>query len=170
MSGRLAVVPMTLRKANDFVAQYHRHSGRTARNGGKFAIGAALDGELVGVAIVGNPVSASLMNGVTAEVLRCCVLPNAPKNACSFLYGRCWQIWERQGGKRLVTYTLQTENGSSLRGAGWRVVGQVKPHNRWKNKEAQDGLTRIDQDIYGHAKFRWEVVSEAGRQALEAKP
>ena len=32
MSG-LRVVPCTLRKANDFVAVYNRHSKRTARNG-----------------------------------------------------------------------------------------------------------------------------------------
>lgn len=153
----LRVIPMTLRGANDFVAKYHRHSKRTARNGGKFAIGAVDSDRLVGVAIVGNPVSATLMDGVTAEVLRCCVLPDAPKNTCSFLYGRCWRIWQQQGGQRLVTYTLQTESGASLRGAGWKVVGEVKPHKRWKNKETADGLTRLDQEIYGQAKFRWEA-------------
>ena len=36
---RLVVVPMTLREANDFVASFHRHNGRTARNGASgFAI------------------------------------------------------------------------------------------------------------------------------------
>ena len=32
------VVPLTLREANDFVESYHRHSDRTSRDGGKFAI------------------------------------------------------------------------------------------------------------------------------------
>jgi hypothetical protein len=52
-------LPITLRKANDFVAEHHRHSGRTARNGGKFAIGAMFEGNLIGIAIVGNPLSAT---------------------------------------------------------------------------------------------------------------
>lgn len=69
---RLRVVPCTLRKANDFVEIYHRHSIRTSRDGGKFAIAAALGNEAVGVAIVGNPLSATLMDGLTAEVLRAC--------------------------------------------------------------------------------------------------
>jgi hypothetical protein len=33
-------VPVTLREANDFVEQFHRHSKRTQRDGGRFAIGA----------------------------------------------------------------------------------------------------------------------------------
>lgn len=152
----LAIAPLTLRRANDFVAEHHRHSGRTARNGGKFAVGAYEDDELVGIAIVGNPLSATLMDGVTAEVTRVCVTPEAPRNACSFLYGRCWRIWQQMGGKRLVTYTLQAESGASLRGAGWKIMGEVKPHRRWSNKADADGIQRQDKDIYRQPKFRWE--------------
>lgn len=154
---RLTVIPITLRRANDFVANFHRHSGRTVRNGGKFAIGAETDGELVGVAIVGNPVSATLMDGFTAEVLRVCVAPNGPRNACSFLYGRCWRIWQQMGGLRLVTYTLDTEGGASLRGAGWKIVGRTKPHRRWQARD--DGILRKDQAIYGLEKLRWEATN-----------
>lgn len=154
----LAVVPLTLRVANDFVAKHHRHSERTARNGGKFAIGAEAAGRLVGVAIVGNPVSASLMDGVTAEVLRVCVLPDAPRNTCSFLYGRCWRIWQQMGGQRMITYTLSKESGASLRGAGWRVMGVVKPHDRWRSKAKSDGVRRKQQGIYREEKRRWEVA------------
>lgn len=154
----LEVAPVTLRRANDFVAEYHRHSGRTVRNGGKFAIGAYFEGVLIGIAIVGNPLSATFMDGVTAEVTRLCVLPSAPKNACSFLYGRCWRIWQQMGGKRLVTYTLQSESGSSLRGAGWKVTGEVKPHRKWANKTNADGVQRLDLEIYRQPKFRWEAA------------
>jgi hypothetical protein len=103
MSESLEIVPMTLRTANDFVQAHHRHNGRTARDGGKFAIGAGTPAGLVGVAIVGNPLSATLMDGFTAEVLRVCTSPDAPKGACSKLYSRCWQIWRLMGGLRLVT-------------------------------------------------------------------
>jgi hypothetical protein len=124
------VVPITLREANDFVEQFHRHSKRTSRDGGRFAIGATDDSGMVGVAIVGRPLARMLNDSFTAEVLRCCVLPTAPRNACSFLYGRCWRIWQQMGGRRMVTYTLQTESGASLKGAGWKVAGEVRPKPR----------------------------------------
>ena len=82
----MRVIPITLREANDFVEAFHRHNGRTARDGGKFAIGLETNEEsLVGVAIVGNPLSATLMKKGTAEVLRVCVNENAPRNSCSKL-------------------------------------------------------------------------------------
>jgi len=81
---KLAIVPCTLRKANDFVQINHRHSMRTSRDGGKFAIAASAFGDIVGVAIVGNPLSATLMDGFTAEVLRVCVIPDAPRNCNSW--------------------------------------------------------------------------------------
>ena len=93
-----AVIPLTLKKANEFVVEHHRHSRRVV--GCKFSIGAEYKNELVGVAIVGRPITMALDNGFTMEVLRCCVLPNAPKNTCSFLYGRCWRIWQQMGGKK----------------------------------------------------------------------
>lgn len=57
----------------------------------------------------------------------------------------------------MVTYTLQEESGSSLKGAGWKIVGEVKPHNRWVEKNNRDEQAREWQPIYGQAKFRWEV-------------
>lgn len=157
----LDLLPVTLRTANDFVEQFHRHNGRTARNGGKFAIGVSCQGvdriwELCGVAIVGNPISATFMDGYTAEVLRVCVSPDAPKNACSMLYGACWRAWRAMGGRKLVTYTLQEESGSSLRGAGWKVVAEAARVRPGWNKK--DHLVRPWQPIYGQQKFRWEVT------------
>tara|TARA_R100001510_G_scaffold35090_2_gene31598 strand:+ start:1171 stop:1629 length:459 start_codon:yes stop_codon:yes gene_type:complete len=151
MSQKLQPTPIALREANEFVRNFHRHNKPT--QGGKFAIGALHDDELVGVAIVGRPVSATLDDGWTAEVTRVCVRDHAPRNACSFLYGRCWRIWQQMGGKRMVTYTLQTESGASLKGAGWQVMGEVKPHDRWTPK----GGKRDWQPIYGQLKFRWEA-------------
>lgn len=150
----LRPIPMTLREANDFVEQFHRHSSRTSRDGGKFAIGASDGSRMLGIAIVGRPVARLLNDSYTAEVLRVCVLPELPprNNVCSFLYGRCWRIWQQMGGRRMVTYTLASESGSSLAGAGWRVLGQSAPGG-W----SRDGREREWQPIYGQAKFRWEV-------------
>ena len=108
---------------------------------------------MVGVAIVGRPIARLLDDGYTAEVTRCCVLDDAPKGSCSFLYGRCWRIWQQMGGTRMVTYTLQTESGSSLKGAGWKIVGKTEGGG-WD----REGREREWQPIYGQLKFRWEVT------------
>lgn len=158
MASKLTVIPITLREANNFVSSFHRHNGRTTRDGGKFAIGATTGEEMVGVAIVGNPLSATYMDGYTAEVLRTCTSPNAPKGTVSFLYSRCWRIWQAMGGRKLITYTLTTESGASLRGAGWKIVGQVKPHKRWQEKSNRDGKERQWQSIYDQPKLRWEIT------------
>ena len=155
------VVPTTLRKANDFVAVHHRHTGRTARNGGKFAIGLAFDGVLVGVAIVGNPLSATLMDGLTAEVLRVCVSPKGAEHrgACSQLYGACWRAWKAMGGRRMITYTLDSEDGASLRGAGWHIAGKTKPcAPGWR--KAEDNSVREHTPVMALVKNRWQVLDQ----------
>lgn len=145
---------MSLREANDFVEQFHRHNKRAARDGGKFAIGAS-DGELLGIAIVGRPIARLLNDSFTAEVLRVCVKPRLPprNNVCSFLYGRCWRIWQAMGGRRMVTYTLPEEGGASLRGAGWKLIGESKGSSGWDRANR----AREWQPIFGQTKFRWEA-------------
>ena len=145
---KLTVIPMSIREANEFVMNYHRHNKPT--QGAKFAIGASFNNQLVGVAIIGNPVARKLMDGFTAEVTRVCAHDDAPKNTCSFLYGRAWRIWQQMGGLRMVTYTLANETGASLRGAGWKMIGEVKTGS-WLNRPGRNW-----QPIYGQMKFRWE--------------
>jgi len=152
--------PTTIKKANDFVEKWHRHSGRTAIDGGKWSVGCYSGGVIVGVAIVGNPVSRHLMDGWTAEVLRVCVLPDAPKNSCSLLYGACWRAWRAMGGARMVTYTLQKENGASLRAVGW--TPHVANNVPWNHAKRQ----RKHQAIYLEEKFRWEI----GEKRTDAPP
>ena len=59
------------------------------------------------------------------------------------------------GGTRMITYTLQEESGSSLRGAGWKIVGEVKPE---KSGWDRANRKRDWQPIYGQLKFKWEAV------------
>ena len=110
------------------------------------------------MAIVGNPLSATLMDGFTAEVLRACVLPDAPRNSNSLLYGACRRIWFEMGGAKILTYTLTEESGASLRGAGWTLAATVKGHDTatWGK---QDHLRRRDQAITAMSKRRWEAVN-----------
>lgn len=149
----MRVVPISISEANEFVANFHRHNKPV--QGAKFAIGASDGGNLVGVAIVGRPVARRLDDGATAEVTRCCVLDDAPKGAPSFLYSRCWRIWAAMGGDRLITYTLQSESGASLRGAGWKIVGQTPGFSEGKGWTTRPG--REWQPVIGQSKFRWEI-------------
>ena len=151
-----SIIPFTLRKANDFVQAHHRHNGRTARDGGKFAIALEFEGQVVGVAIVGNPLSATYMDGLTAEILRVCVSEGAPPNSNSMLYGACRRTWFGMGGVRLLTYTLTTESGASLKAAGFRLAAEIKGHDpaTWGK---DDHLTsRQTLSVVGLRKFRWE--------------
>ena len=110
---------------------------------------------MFGVAIVGRPIARRLDDGFTSEVLRVCVTPNAPKNTCSFLYGRCWRIWQQMGGIKMITYTLQKESGASLRGVGWKIMGETggwKENKGWTTRPNRDWLP-----IHGQLKFRWEI-------------
>ena len=146
-------VPMTISEAKEFVTNFHRHN--KAPQSGLFAVGASDGYELIGVAIVGRPVARQLDNGKTAEVIRCCVIDNSPKGACSFLYARCWQAAKALGWEKLITYTLQEEGGASLRGAGWKIIAELKarqPHE-WQTRPGREW-----HPVVGQSKFRWEAA------------
>lgn len=153
----LTIVPINLREANDFVENFHRHNGRIQRDGGKFAI-AVLDeqGEMWGVGIVARPLARTLDDGLTAEIRRTCVRDGAPRNANSMLLGRCWRIWEQMGGKRMITYTLSSESGASLRGAGFRIMGEAKGRPAgWFSEKYADQWRRTWTPAIGQQKLRW---------------
>lgn len=115
----LQLQPVTYREACEFIARHHRH--HQPPQGYKFAI-AVNDGDgVVGVITVGRPVSRHLDDTWTAEVTRCCT--DGTKNAASMLYGAAWRAAKAMGYKRLVTYTLQSEPGTSLTAAGWKNIG-----------------------------------------------
>lgn len=148
MSERLVTVPMKLRDAAAYVERHHRHS-RPPR-GMKFALGAARGEELLGVAVVGRPVARLLDDGWTVEALRVCT--TGERNVCSFLYGAAWRAARALGYRRLVTYTLASEPGSSLRAAGLRVVGEVRPqtwHRSGRPRDFHDPQERL----------RWEIAA-----------
>jgi len=119
---KLEVVPIDLDDANEFVRRFHRHHKPVV--GAKFAIAVATEERgICGVAIVGRPVSRMQDDGWTLEVTRTCT--DGTKNANSCLYGAAWRAARALGYRRLITYTLPTESGASLRGAGWRLIGQA---------------------------------------------
>ena len=97
-------MPYTLRQSNEYVKKHHRHSKRVT--GCRFTIAAIDDeGNIIGVAIVGRPVSRKIDQTHTAEVVRTCT--EGVKNVNSFLYGACARIWKEMGGRNIITYTLE---------------------------------------------------------------
>jgi hypothetical protein len=117
---KLDLATVTLSEANAFVAKLHRHHKPVV--GHKFSLGAILGGSLVGVAIIGRPVSRMRDDGLTLEVTRLCT--DGTKSACSFLYGAAARACFALGFKRIGTYTLPSEGGTSLRAAGWKLLGE----------------------------------------------
>lgn len=126
MGDRLNAVPITFEQAAEFVREHHRH--HTPPVGHKFSIGAALNGELVGVVIVGRPVSRRRDDGQTLEVTRLCTVGD--RNACSFLYGAAARAAFALGYSRIGTYILKRETGTSLAAAGWKLIGET-PGKSW---------------------------------------
>jgi hypothetical protein len=105
--------------------------------------------ELCGVAIVGRPVARLLQDGYTAEVVRCCT--DGTRNAPSMLYAAAWRACRALGYRRLLTYTLPSEGGASLRAAGWRLIGEAGGGS-WDRPQRP----RIDRHPT-QKKLRWEA-------------
>ena len=143
----LRIVPIEFSQACAFVERLHRH--HSPPRGHKFSIAVAVGEKIVGVAIVGRPISRVLQDGWTLEVTRVCT--DGTRNACSMLYGACRRAAWALGYRRLVTYTLPSEGGASLRAAGFRCIGEAGGGS-W----SRQSRPRVDQAPM-EAKWRWEA-------------
>jgi hypothetical protein len=147
---RLTIVPVTWREAVAYVAQHHRH--HLPPRGDLFRIGVADEkGVIRGVAITGRPVARHLDDGWTAEVLR--VATDGCPNACSALYGASWRAARALGWRKLITYTLASESGTSLVAAGWRCLGE-SGGGSW----SRPSRPRVDLHPL-QEKLRWEATA-----------
>ena len=140
--------PTTLKSANEFLKKYHRHSAPVT--GGRFAIMAELNGKIIGVGIAGRPISRHLDNGLTAEITRVCT--DGTPNANSFIYGRMKRILQSMGYKKIITYTLASESGASLRAINAKIERTTKAEE-WDRKARR----RNSQAIYSEPKYRWAI-------------
>jgi hypothetical protein len=151
----LELVPMSLKEANAFVTAKHRHHGEV--QGHVFSLGCTQDGNVVGVCTVGRPVARMLQDGWTLEVTR--MATDGTKNACSFLYSKAWRAVQGLGHKRLVTYILDTEHGTSLNAAGWRCLGKAGGGS-W----SRNGRPRVDTHPL-QTKIRFEIGTECDTES-----
>lgn len=139
--------PITLKTANDFVNKYHRHHNGTI--GCKFAIGLFEDDKIIGAAICGRPVSRYLDYGEICEINRVCTLGD--ENACSMLYGACSRIAKNMGYKKIITYTLKSESGITLKASNFSCDG-VAGGTHWTGKRDRE------QAIPHELKIRWSKI------------
>ena len=146
---RLGLVhqPMKLEHAQAFTEEHHRHTPPLKRHMFTIAAyevtetGILIRRELRGIATVDRCSSAWSSYSDRLEIRRLCVTPDAPKNTCSFLLGKCKQAVFGMGYKVLVTYTQPHESGASLKGAGFCIDKRAKII-RYTDGSIEGGLVR----------------------------
>lgn len=145
---RYHVVPLELAEANVLVDLWHRHHQPTI--GHRFSIGAMDDtGELHGAAIVGRPVAR--LAGSPRDVLEVVrLVTDGTENCCSILYAAAARAGFAMGFRRIQTYVLSSELGTSLKAAGWTDEGDAGG-GQWKHTDGKP--RRTDQPT--ELKRRW---------------
>ena len=144
------IIPMTLKDANAFVTANHRHHDSVT--GCKFAVGLSkvVDGEevLIGTAICGRPISRVLDDGYTLEINRLCVTEHG--NCCSMLYGACSRIAKDMGYRKIITYILESEPGTSLKASNFVLEDASCGGTNWTGSRKRKNNT-VPEEL----KQRW---------------
>lgn len=148
------MIPLTIAAAKRFVGTEHRH--HPVLVGGLWALGAVVDGHLIGVCVIGRPKARAFeRNPVTepalGEVTR--LATDGTHNACSFLYARARRVMQAMGYESVKTYTLASESGASLRALGLTPEARVRGRT-WSCKSRPRTDKHPTQD-----KLRWELLT-----------
>jgi hypothetical protein len=145
---RYHVIPLELAEANALVARWHRH--HQPSQGHRFSLGVVdADGILHGAAIVGRPVAR--LAGSPRDVLEVVrLVTDGTENCCSILYAAAARAGHAMGYRRIQTYVLGSESGTSLRAAGWTDEGEAGG-GQWKHTDGK--ARRTDQPT--ELKRRW---------------
>lgn len=145
--------PVTLRDARRFIGDHHRHN--LPPRGWLFGVAVWEDGAMVGVGVAGRPVGRGAQNGTTLEITRTCT--DGTDNACSMIYGALARAGKALGYRKVITYTLEDEDGASLRAAGFVVEAVIPARASWDVA----GQVRVQTDLFGNdrrppgRKLRW---------------
>ncbi len=151
---RVEVVPLTLPEANAIVTAQHRHHAAIPGGFAWYCVGAVVDGLVVGCAIAGRPTNRNNDDRQTVEVLR--LATDGTPNSCSALLGACARAAKAIGARRIITYTLATESGVSLRGAGW-VLEDADTGRSWWNHQGTRPAA-VDREHMSVSKARWGLT------------
>lgn len=108
-------------EAREFVGRHHRHN--VPPRGWRWGHAVYNGPDCVAVCMVGRPVARMIDGTTTVEVNRLCVDPTLEPglvwNACSMLYGAAAREAEARGFSKVITYTLESEEGTSPKAAGF---------------------------------------------------
>jgi hypothetical protein len=132
---------LKLSEAQEFVAQYHRHSDPLKRH--VFSIGASVrygrfydEIQPLGIVTVDRCSSAWSKRRDHIEIRRLCTRPDTENlPVASFLLGKAKQACFAMGYRCIITYTKPHEKGASLKAAGFHM-------QRWRVRAFEGG--RVD--------------------------
>jgi hypothetical protein len=124
----LRLCTVTFAEACAFIDRHHQH--HPAPSGWRWGHGVRNGGDLVGVVTVGRPVARAYDPTRIVEVTRLCtnraLHPAVTRHAASMLYGAAARRARARGFERIITYTLETEPGTSLIAAGWTAERRIR--------------------------------------------
>jgi hypothetical protein len=113
---RLRIVPLELRELNALVDELHRHHKPV--QGHRFSLGVVdQTGAVRGGASIGRPVARMTNAKEVVEITR--LVTDGCANACSCLYAGAARVAKAMGYKRIQTFILAEEPGTSLLAAGF---------------------------------------------------
>lgn len=147
---QLAIRPITVKAARKLVKQWHRKLPDV--QGGLFASSVAVNDNVVGVAIAGNP--ARVWQGTGRIVISRVATPGVEqlaesKNACSALYGSMCRAAKALGYREAWTYTVDGESGISLKAAGFTCLGMTGDGEHDRPSRARK------KAVLPQRKYRW---------------
>lgn len=161
---RFATRWLPLREADRFVALHHRH--HDPAQGGIVALGIWEGDDLVGVGVLGRPVSRELQRQGVCECIRLCVREGVTATgdhancAASQLEAKLRRVAQALGFVRMVTYTLPSESGASWRGAGYQQDMSLAGGGVW----TRSSRTRGDPTYPTERKVRWWAALKRQRE------
>lgn len=158
MSDRLTARWISLKSAHEYVTRWHRHLERDT--GAIVALAAYRPADALepcGVIVIGRPKNRFQQAALAAEVTRCAVPEHEP-HVCSFLYARARRVAQALGFRRLITSTLASESGVSLRAAGAELIEERKARTwdrpkrgRSDRSKAQTGEDKRTWSLWEHS-------------------
>ena len=151
---KLYVRPVELKEANALIAKWHRHHKPVV--GHRFSIG-CFDQETnraVGVCVVGRPVARNTDQRLIVEVNR--LASDGTPNVCSMLYQAAANAAKAMGYAGILTTILKTENGATLKGAGWQFSHDIAP-GCWSvsSRPRPNVVNQPWNNVPKHCWFRW---------------
>ncbi len=99
------IIPVSSRSMiNAFLERHHYLGGLPAWKHAAVLRSAESDLDWIGVVVVGVPCSRVLMQRGYLEIRRLCLIPDAPKNAASYMLGYATRWSSEHGFPRVVSY------------------------------------------------------------------